>query len=57
MSAAAVHELVSELDYPMFIVTGDQWAFLLEPVEAASDARNSAFTFRRARCIDPGHEP
>jgi flavin reductase (DIM6/NTAB) family NADH-FMN oxidoreductase RutF len=36
---------------------GDHWAFLLEPVEAASDHGDHAFTFHRARCIDPGHQP
>ena len=35
---------------------GDHWAFLLDPVEAASDAGEGTFTFRRARCIEPGHE-
>lgn len=36
--------------------TGDHWAFLLEPFEAASDTREEPFTFHRARRIDPGHE-
>jgi flavin reductase (DIM6/NTAB) family NADH-FMN oxidoreductase RutF len=39
------------------IPAGDHWAFLLDPVQAASDTREHAFTFHRARCIDPGHEP
>jgi flavin reductase (DIM6/NTAB) family NADH-FMN oxidoreductase RutF len=39
------------------IPAGDHWAFLLDPVEAASETRQDAFTFHRARCIDPGHEP
>jgi len=39
------------------IPAGDHWAFLLDPVQAASEAPEGAFTFRRARCIDPGHQP
>jgi flavin reductase (DIM6/NTAB) family NADH-FMN oxidoreductase RutF len=38
------------------VPAGDHWAFLLDPVEAVSEAREGAFTFHRARCIDPGHE-
>jgi flavin reductase (DIM6/NTAB) family NADH-FMN oxidoreductase RutF len=36
---------------------GDHWAFLLEPLDAASDAGEPHFTFHRARRIEPGHEP
>ncbi len=35
---------------------GDHWAFLLDPFEAASDTGEEAFSFHRARRIDPGHE-
>jgi flavin reductase (DIM6/NTAB) family NADH-FMN oxidoreductase RutF len=35
---------------------GDHWAFLLDPIEARSDARERAFTFHRARRLEPGHE-
>lgn len=35
---------------------GDHWAFLLDPVEAASGDRGEPFTFHRARRIEPGHE-
>ena len=36
---------------------GDHCAYLLDPVEAAGDRGSGAFSFHRARCIDPGHEP
>jgi flavin reductase (DIM6/NTAB) family NADH-FMN oxidoreductase RutF len=35
---------------------GDHWAFLLEPIEAASDPDEDAFRFHRARRLEPGHE-
>ena len=35
---------------------GDHRAFLLEPFEAHGDEREHAFTFHRARRMDPGHE-
>ena len=35
---------------------GDHWAFLLEPIEASSDTSEDAFTFHRARRMEPGHE-
>lgn len=34
---------------------GDHWAFLLEPVQAASDKGAGTFEFHRARRMDPGH--
>jgi flavin reductase (DIM6/NTAB) family NADH-FMN oxidoreductase RutF len=37
------------------VPAGDHWAFLLEPVEAASDRDVGPFAFHRARRIDPGH--
>ena len=36
--------------------TGDHWAFVLDPVEAASDTGEGQFTFHRARRLEPGHE-
>lgn len=35
---------------------GDHCAFLLAPVQAASDADREHFTFHRARRLDAGHE-
>ncbi len=35
---------------------GDHRAFLLEPFEAHSDGDESAFTFHRAKRMEPGHE-
>lgn len=35
---------------------GDHCAFLLQPVQAASDADQEHFTFHRARRIEAGHE-
>jgi flavin reductase (DIM6/NTAB) family NADH-FMN oxidoreductase RutF len=35
---------------------GDHHAFLLEPFEAASDAREEQFDFHRAKRMQPGHE-
>src|SRR5947207_779150 len=36
---------------------GDHWGFLLEPVEGEAHRSGSPLTFRRARWIEPGHEP
>jgi len=38
------------------VPAGDHWAFLLDPVAAASDGSEEQFTFHRARRIEPGHE-
>ena len=38
------------------VPAGDHWAFLLDPIEARSDARERPFTFHRARRLEPGHE-
>jgi flavin reductase (DIM6/NTAB) family NADH-FMN oxidoreductase RutF len=35
---------------------GDHCALLLEPFDAHSDTREDAFTFHRARRMEPGHE-
>jgi flavin reductase (DIM6/NTAB) family NADH-FMN oxidoreductase RutF len=35
---------------------GDHRAFVLDPFEAASDTDREAFTFHRARRMEPGHE-
>ena len=35
---------------------GDHCAYLLDPFEAHSDDAEAAFTFHRARRIEPGHE-
>ena len=42
--------VVGELD------AGDHRAFVLEPFEAASAADKGAFSFHRARRMEPGHE-
>lgn len=34
---------------------GDHWAFLLDPVETASEHPERPFTFHRARRMSPGH--
>ncbi|HEX2084865.1 MAG TPA: flavin reductase family protein [Solirubrobacteraceae bacterium] len=39
------------------IPAGDHCALLLEPFAAHSDDREEAFTFHRAKRIEPGHEP
>jgi flavin reductase (DIM6/NTAB) family NADH-FMN oxidoreductase RutF len=39
------------------IPAGDHMAYLLEPVLANADTDERAFTFHRARRIEPGHEP
>ncbi len=36
---------------------GDHVAFLLEPIEGEAHGGQSAFTFHRAKRIEPGHEP
>jgi flavin reductase (DIM6/NTAB) family NADH-FMN oxidoreductase RutF len=36
---------------------GDHWGFLLEPIEGQAGRSGTPLTFRRARWIDPGHEP
>ena len=36
---------------------GDHCALLLEPFDAHSDDSENAFTFHRAKRIEPGHEP
>ena len=38
------------------VPAGDHWAFLLDPVEARSDADERPFNFHRARRLEPGHE-
>lgn len=37
------------------VAAGDHWAFVLEPFQAASTGDEEAFTFHRAKAIDPGH--
>jgi flavin reductase (DIM6/NTAB) family NADH-FMN oxidoreductase RutF len=37
------------------VPAGDHWAYLLEPFTAGSGPDADAFTFHRARRIDPGH--
>jgi flavin reductase (DIM6/NTAB) family NADH-FMN oxidoreductase RutF len=39
------------------VPAGDHCALLLEPFAAHSDEREEAFTFHRAKRIEPGHEP
>jgi flavin reductase (DIM6/NTAB) family NADH-FMN oxidoreductase RutF len=36
---------------------GDHWGFLLEPIEGEAHRSGSPLTFRRAKWIEPGHEP
>lgn len=36
---------------------GDHCGFLLEPIEGQARRSGSQFTFRRAKWIEPGHEP
>jgi flavin reductase (DIM6/NTAB) family NADH-FMN oxidoreductase RutF len=36
---------------------GDHCGFLLEPIEGQSGRSSSPLTFRRAKSIEPGHEP
>ena len=38
------------------IPAGDHCALLLEPFDAHSDGREEAFTFHRAKRMEPGHE-
>jgi flavin reductase (DIM6/NTAB) family NADH-FMN oxidoreductase RutF len=37
------------------VPAGDHWAYLLDPLEAASDEDQRPFTFHRARRIEAGH--
>ncbi len=39
------------------LAAGDHQALLLEPFQARSDGGEEAFTFHRAKRIEPGHEP
>jgi flavin reductase (DIM6/NTAB) family NADH-FMN oxidoreductase RutF len=39
------------------VPAGDHCALLLEPFDAHSDGDERAFTFHRAKRIEPGHEP
>lgn len=36
---------------------GDHWGFLLEPVDGEAHSSGAPLTFRRAKWIEPGHEP
>jgi flavin reductase (DIM6/NTAB) family NADH-FMN oxidoreductase RutF len=36
---------------------GDHHGFLLEPIECHGGPGTASFTFRRAKAIEPGHEP
>lgn len=36
---------------------GDHWGFLLEPIEGEVNRSGASLTFRRAKWIEPGHEP
>jgi flavin reductase (DIM6/NTAB) family NADH-FMN oxidoreductase RutF len=36
---------------------GDHWGFLLEPIDGEAHRSGRPLTFRRARWIEPGHEP
>jgi flavin reductase (DIM6/NTAB) family NADH-FMN oxidoreductase RutF len=36
---------------------GDHWGLLLEPIEGEAHRSGSPLTFRRAKWIEPGHEP
>jgi len=36
---------------------GDHWGFLLEPIEGEAHRSGASLTFRRAKWIEPGHEP
>ena len=36
---------------------GDHCGFLLEPIDGEAHRSGSPFTFRRAKWIEPGHEP
>jgi flavin reductase (DIM6/NTAB) family NADH-FMN oxidoreductase RutF len=36
---------------------GDHWGFLLEPIEGQTFRSKEPLTFRRAKWIEPGHEP
>ncbi|MGE5617324.1 MAG: flavin reductase family protein [Candidatus Woesearchaeota archaeon] len=36
---------------------GDHWGFLLEPIAGEAHRSGTSLTFRRAKWIEPGHEP
>jgi flavin reductase (DIM6/NTAB) family NADH-FMN oxidoreductase RutF len=36
---------------------GDHWGLLLEPIDGDAHRSGSPLTFRRAKWIEPGHEP
>jgi flavin reductase (DIM6/NTAB) family NADH-FMN oxidoreductase RutF len=36
---------------------GDHWGFLLEPIDGEAHRSGASLTFRRAKWIEPGHEP
>lgn len=36
---------------------GDHWGFLLKPIDGEAHRSGSPLTFRRAKWIEPGHEP
>lgn len=36
---------------------GDHWGFLLEPIDGEAHHSGASLTFRRAKWIEPGHEP
>ncbi len=36
---------------------GDHWGLLLEPIDGEAHRSGSPLTFRRAKWIEPGHEP
>jgi flavin reductase (DIM6/NTAB) family NADH-FMN oxidoreductase RutF len=36
---------------------GDHWGFLLDPIDGEAHRSGSPLTFRRAKSIEPGHEP
>jgi flavin reductase (DIM6/NTAB) family NADH-FMN oxidoreductase RutF len=36
---------------------GDHWGFLLEPIDGETHRSGATLTFRRAKWIEPGHEP
>lgn len=46
-----VCHVLQQLDF------GDHWGFLLEPIDGEAHRSGSPLTFRRAKWIEPGHEP
>jgi flavin reductase (DIM6/NTAB) family NADH-FMN oxidoreductase RutF len=36
---------------------GDHWGFVLEPIDGEAHRSGTSLTFRRAKWIEPGHEP